>query len=77
MGEAPGLTLLLSTLAVTLGVFAASSPARAAQIWGWNHLDRLAPEQRDLYLRWYRVFGVVLCIGGVLFALDRMVFSHY
>ena len=26
---------------------------------------------------WYRAFGIILCLGGALFALDTIGFSHY
>jgi hypothetical protein len=71
------MNLLLSAVAVTLGFFVAASPTRAAEIWGWSHLDKMAPEQRALYLRCYRAFGIILCLGGVLFAVDSMAFSKY
>jgi hypothetical protein len=71
------MNLLVSAIAVTFGIFAASSPLRAAEIWGWNHLHRLSPAQRVLYLRVYRAFGVVLCLGGVLFAVDSLLFAKY
>ncbi len=71
------MNLLLSAVAVTLGLFVAASPMRAAEIWGRSHLDKLAPKQRALYLRCYRAFGIVLCLGGVLFAVDSMMFSKY
>ncbi|HEV2173777.1 MAG TPA: hypothetical protein VGR71_09430 [Nitrospira sp.] len=67
------MNLLLSAIAVTLGLFVVASPARAAEIWGWRHFDKLAPAQRALYLLWYRAFGIILCLGGMLFAIDNMV----
>jgi hypothetical protein len=71
------MNLLLSTIAVTLGIFAAASPTRAAEIWGRSRLEKLVPEQRALYLRCYRAFGIVLCLGGVLFAVETMIFAKY
>jgi hypothetical protein len=71
------MNLLLSSVAVTLGLFVAASPTQAAEIWGRSHLDKLPPEQRALYLRCYRAFGIVLCLGGVLFAADSIIFSKY
>jgi hypothetical protein len=71
------INLSLSALAVMLGLFVMTSPTRAAEIWGWSHLNRLAPKQKTLYLRWYRTFGIVLCLGGMLFALDSITFSQY
>jgi len=71
------MNLVLSFMAVTLGIFAAVSPTRAAEIWGRSRLEKLVPGERALYLRCCRVFGIVLCLGGVLFAVDSMIFSNY
>lgn len=76
-GEVPAMNLLLSTVALTLGLFVAASPARAAEIWGRNRLDKLAPKQRVWYLHCFRAFGIVLCLAGVLFAVDNVIFSKY
>ena len=50
--------LIVSTVAIVLGVFAATSPDRAAEIWGSQRFHRLAPERRPSFVRWYRVFGI-------------------
>ena len=71
------MSLLLSTFAVMFGLFVAASPSRAAEIWGWSHLEKLAPKQKALYLCSYRAFGIVLCLGGVLYAVDSLMFSKY
>jgi len=71
------MNLLLSAVAVTLGLFVAASPERAAEIWGRSNLDKLAPQQRVLYLHCFRAFGIVLCLGGVLFTVDSVIFSKY
>jgi hypothetical protein len=71
------MNLLLSIVAVIFGLFVCASPARAAEIWGWSHLQKLAPAQRALYLGCYRAFGIILCLGGVLFAIDSIGFSKY
>jgi len=67
--------LLVSTFAVVLGAFVAASPAQAAKIWGPQKLDSMTPGQRVSFLRWYRAFGILLCLGGVLFAVDNLAFS--
>jgi hypothetical protein len=77
MGNVPALNLSLSALAVTFGIFAAAAPTKAAELWGSGRLDKLAPAQRHLYLRWYRAFGVILCLGGIFFAIDSATFSQY
>jgi hypothetical protein len=66
------INLLLSTVAIALGVFVAISPARAAEIWASERLEKLAPQRRASFLRWFRAFGIILCLGGVLFALDSI-----
>jgi hypothetical protein len=68
---------LLSAVAVAAGLFAAISPARAARIWGWDHLDSLAPGKRTQYLYRYRVFGIVLCLAGICYAIDTMAFRRF
>jgi hypothetical protein len=69
--------LIVSTVAMALGAFVAASPRRAAEIWGSHRLHNLAPERQSSFVRWYRVFGILLFLGGVLFAVDSVVFSNY
>lgn len=71
------LTLLVSTIAMALGTFVAASPHRAAKIWGSQRLANLAPERRASFVRWYRAFGIFLCLAGALLAVDGIVFSNY
>ncbi len=68
---------LVGTVAMALGTFVAASPLRAAKIWGSQRLANLAPERRPSFERWYRAFGVLLCLAGVLVAVDGIVFSNY
>jgi hypothetical protein len=68
--------LLVSTVAMALGTFVAASPFRAAKIWGSQRLANLAPERRASFVRWYRAFGILLCLAGVLVAVDGIVFSN-
>lgn len=68
--------LLVSTVTVALGAFIAASPHQAAKIWGSQRLANLPPERRVSFVRWYRAFGVLLCLAGVLLALDGIVFSN-
>ncbi len=69
--------VLVSSVAIALGTFVAASPLRAAKIWGSQRLANLAPERRTSFLRWYRAFGILLCLAGVLVAVDGIVFSNY
>ena len=64
--------LTVSILAVALGVFVAASPGRAANIFASGRLKVLPPQDRGQYLRSYRAFGIILCLGGVLLALDGL-----
>lgn len=66
--------LLVSTFAVVFGAVIAAFPVQAAKMWVPQKLDGMAPAQRVSFLRWYRAFGILLCLGGVLFALDNIAF---
>jgi hypothetical protein len=68
--------LFAGFLAVIFGLYAAISPSRAVRWWGRRDLYRLPRSRQVLYLRWYRAFGVILCLGGVLFTLDNVLFSN-
>jgi hypothetical protein len=76
-GTSMAAKLLVSAVAIALGTFVAASPHRAAQIWGSQRLHKLAPERRASFVRGYRVFGILLCLGGVLIAVDSIVFANY
>jgi hypothetical protein len=67
--------LFLSAIAMTLGSFAAVAPNRAAKVWGSQQFANLAPARRSSFVRWYRVFGVFLFLGGLLFAVESIFFS--
>jgi hypothetical protein len=62
---------------MALGTFVAASPHRAAKIWGSQRLANLAPERRASFVRWYRAFGIILCLSGVLLAVDSIAFSNW
>ena len=68
------MNLLVSGVAIALGVFITVAPDRAALIWGSERLNKLAPPRRSLFLQCYRAFGVVLCLAALLFALDTVAF---
>jgi hypothetical protein len=69
--------ILVSIVTMALGALVAASPHRAAMIWGSQRLANLAPERRVLFIRWYRAFGILLCLAGVLLAVESIVFSNY
>ena len=71
------LNLLVAGVAMAIGGFAAVSPRRAAEIWGAQRLERLAPERQPFLVRWYRAFGILLWVAGALFAVESVVFSKY
>jgi hypothetical protein len=64
--------LLVSAITLYLGLLLPASPHRAAKIWGSQRLVNLAPERRATLVRWYRVYGILLCLAGTLFALDSL-----
>jgi hypothetical protein len=69
--------LLVSIVTIALGTFVAASPYRAAKIWGSQRLANLVPERRASFVGWYRAFGILLCLVGVLLAVDGIAFSNY
>lgn len=69
--------LVVSGLAMTFGAFAALSPRQAAEIWASERLRNMTPERQVSFVRWYRVFGIVLFLAGVSFALHSTAFSQY
>lgn len=68
---------LVSTLTIALGAFVMTSPDKAAKFWGSERFDRLAAERRASFISWYRIFGIFLFLGGVLFAIDSILPSNY
>ena len=69
--------LALSVISIILGAFITASPDRAAKIWGSEKLQRLTPAQEIVFVRWFRALGVLICLGGILFAIDSIGFSKY
>jgi hypothetical protein len=64
----------VNILTIAIGVFVTASPGRAADIFASGRLEALPPKRRALYLRVYRAFGIILCLGGVLLCFDSMGF---
>ena len=71
------MNVAVSAVTIVLGVFLSASPARAARIWGSEKLQRLSPAQEIVFVRWFRVLGVLICLGGVLFAIDSIGVARY
>jgi hypothetical protein len=69
--------LVVGAVAIALGAFVAVSPARAAKIWGSERLGETASQDRVPLFRWYRVFGLLLCLAGILVVIEGLVFSEY
>jgi hypothetical protein len=67
----------VSAITVILGAFITASPARAVKIWGSDKLARLTPAQSIVFVRWFRVLGVLICVAGILFAIDSIGFANY
>lgn len=72
-----GVNLSVSAVAIALGTFIAASPDRAIKIWGSQRLANLAPERRVSFVLWYRAFGILVFLAGLLFAVDSIVFSNH
>jgi hypothetical protein len=70
------MNIVVSTAALALGLFIATAPAHAAQLWGSQRLHKLTPARKVWFLRAYRALGVMLSLAGVLFALDSLPLSH-
>jgi len=68
--------VLVSMVAVALGSVLVASPHRAARIWGAQRLANLSAERRASFVCWYRIFGIVLFLAGILLAVDSFAFSN-
>ena len=71
------INLAVSAIAIILGAFIMASPARAAKIWGSEKLERLTPAQGIVFVRWFWALGALICLGGILLAIDSIGFSKY
>jgi ABC-type Fe3+-siderophore transport system permease subunit len=69
--------LLVSAVTIVLGAFIAASPTQAAKIWGSERLEKAAPQDRVFLFRWFRILGILLCLAGVLLAIDGIAFSGH
>ncbi len=76
VGELTAADLVVSVVAVTFGAFAAVSPRRAAEIWASERLRYMTSERQALFVRWCRIFGIILFAGGVLFAHSTALSRH-
>ncbi len=77
MSQSTELAWLVSVVAVGLGAFVATSPAQAARIWGWEKFDGLSPAEKVLFIRWFRIFEILLWLAGLLIAVDSLWDSNY
>ena len=71
------MNLVVSLVAIILGALITASPAQAAMIWGSAKLEKLTPPQKTVFVRWFRALGILICLGGILFAVDTIGFSNY
>ena len=68
------INLWVSAVAMALGIFVLTSPAKAAKVWGSEKFYKLSPEQRVPLLRWWRAFGFLLCLAAVLIMADSIAY---
>lgn len=68
------ISLFASAVAIVFGGYIVISPAKAAKVWGWEHLGALASNHKRWYLRGFRLMGIVIALGGVLNAIDTIWF---
>lgn len=61
---------LVGTAAIAIGIFFSVMPEQAARIWGRRDLTAMA--QGAVYRWLYRTLGVLLCLGGLLFAVESL-----
>jgi threonine/homoserine/homoserine lactone efflux protein len=66
------MNILVSTIALGLGLFIITAPLQAARLWSGKRFEKLTPHRRVWFLRVYRALGVMLSVAGVLFALDSI-----
>jgi len=71
------MNLLVSTVAMALGAFAVASPRRAVEIWGAKRLRGLPADRGPSFVRWFRIFGSLLFLAGVLFAIDSILLARF
>ncbi len=66
------LKFLVAALTVLIGVFFFAAPTEAARFWGKRQLDKVA--HGAMFRRLYRVTGMMLCVAGLLFALEEYLY---
>ncbi len=76
IGGLTAANLAVSGITMAFGAFAAASPRRAAEIWGSERFHNMTPERQASFVRWFRVFGIVLFLIGALFGLHSTVVSQ-
>jgi hypothetical protein len=71
------MNLVVSLVAIILGAFITAFPAQAARIWGSDKLEKSAPARKTVFVWWWQVFGILLCLGGILSVVDSFGLSTY
>jgi len=66
--------LLVSGVAIALGVFIAVRPLHAAKTWGSRRLAGLSPDRMLWWLASWRALGILLGLAGVLLGVESVVF---
>ena len=56
--------VLVSAITTSLGAFAAAYPRQAAELWASERLRNMPGARQVSFVRWYRVFGIVLFLTG-------------
>lgn len=75
-GELSAADLVVSVVTMAFGAFAAVLPRRAAEIWASERLRNMPLERQALFVRWWRIFGIVLFATGVIFAHSKAFSRH-
>jgi hypothetical protein len=64
------LHVVVSMVTIATGIFFLAVPERAARIWGRRDLGAMA--NGATYRRLYRATGFLLCVAGLLFAIETV-----
>jgi hypothetical protein len=64
------MNVVVSTVTIATGIFFLVTPERAARVWGRRDLGAMA--NGAIYRRLYRTTGFLLCVAGLLFAIETV-----